>query len=93
MQRGAGGSGDNVHLTLCVEKSICESSLKEKRTFGKKIKGLAHLKSLEILQDEITCRLSNCINCFPENGHLLSQPGKLVSAIKFKPLESVITTT
>ena len=27
MQRGAGGSGDNVHLTLFVEKSICDSSL------------------------------------------------------------------
>ena len=27
MQRGAGGSGDNVHLTLCIEKLICESSL------------------------------------------------------------------
>ena len=27
MQRGAGGSGDNVHLTLYVEKSICDSSL------------------------------------------------------------------
>ena len=28
--RGGGGwgSGDNVQLTLCVEKSICESSLK-----------------------------------------------------------------
>ena len=25
---GGGGSGDNVKLTLCVEKSICESSLK-----------------------------------------------------------------
>ena len=29
MQRGAGGSGDNVHLTLFVEKSICDSSLRE----------------------------------------------------------------
>ena len=28
MQRGSGwGAGDNVHLTLCVEKSICESSI------------------------------------------------------------------
>ena len=25
---GGGGSGDNVLLTLCVEKSICESSLR-----------------------------------------------------------------
>ena len=25
---GGGGSGDNVQLTLCVEKSICESSIK-----------------------------------------------------------------
>ena len=28
MLRGGGGSGDNVHLTLCVVKSICESSLR-----------------------------------------------------------------
>ena len=27
MLRGGGASGDNVHLKLCVEKSICESSL------------------------------------------------------------------
>ena len=26
---GGGGSGDNVQLTLCVEKSICESSLSQ----------------------------------------------------------------
>ena len=25
--KGGGGSGDNVQLTLCIEKSICESSL------------------------------------------------------------------
>ena len=28
MLRGGGGSGDNVHLTLCVVKSICKSSLR-----------------------------------------------------------------
>ena len=29
--RGDGGSGDNVPFTLCVVKSICESSLKISR--------------------------------------------------------------
>ena len=28
LRGGGGGSGDNVHLTLCIEKSICESSLR-----------------------------------------------------------------
>ena len=27
--KGGGGSGDNVHLMLCVEKSTCESSLRD----------------------------------------------------------------
>ena len=36
MQRGAGGFGDNVYLTLCVEKSICESSLSKRIKKGVK---------------------------------------------------------
>ena len=50
MQRGAGGSGDNVHLTLCVEKSICDSSLRRfqfgKLQFGESMKGKLFIETV-----------------------------------------------
>ena len=45
---GGGGSGDNVHMTLCVEKSICESSLRQiqKSVIRKRLAFLMYLMAV-----------------------------------------------
>ena len=50
---GGGGSGDNVQLTLCVEKSICESSL---TCSSHKLQSFAVVRQLQLIAGAVVGR-------------------------------------